>query len=572
MASHGHSLALLGNFTLDFLGRELSRQLEMRGYSNRLYLGGFNQYHQDILDPNSAFYAAAPDLALLLLDPQPFLRPGQEAILAGEDPAAIGRRLASETLDLIATAQQRLPRTTFLLSSFFTPPHQGLPGLEFNTRHGLGQMVAAYNLGLAERAQSDPQLVVVDLEGLLRWQGAARLFDERLWIVGRILFSRDGDQALARWLLASIYPLWGGARKVLVLDLDNTLWGGVLGEDGPRDVKLGPAEMGLAFQEFQRGLLQLHHHGVILAINSKNNPRDVEELFRVNPHMVLKPEHFAVKMINWRDKAANMAEIARRLNLGLDSLVFLDDSPSERALIRQELPMVAVPEFPADPALLKTFLWEVALDHFNRVSLTKEDIDKGRQYRMRGLSEELRESSTNLEEFLRGLEMRARVRLLESQDLPRVAQLTQKTNQFNLTTRRYGEPEILVMQQDGRHRIFTLELEDKFGHHGLVGVLIAENLPERETEWKVDTFLLSCRVIGRGAEDFMVAAVGGFLRGLGATRLIGEYVPSAKNAQVAGLYPRLGFSPLPDQKRAWVFDLGPEGPPFPDWIKADQLP
>lgn len=234
--------------------------------------------------------------------------------------------------------------------------------------------------------------------------------------------------------------------------------------------------------------------------------------------------------------------------------------------------MVAVPEFPADPALLKTFLWEVALDHFNRVSLTKEDIDKGRQYRMRGLSEELRESSTNLEEFLRGLEMRARVRLLESQDLPRVAQLTQKTNQFNLTTRRYGEPEILVMQQDGRHRIFTLELEDKFGHHGLVGVLIAENLPERETEWKVDTFLLSCRVIGRGAEDFMVAAVGGFLRGLGATRLIGEYVPSAKNAQVAGLYPRLGFSPLPDQERAWVFDLGPEDPPFPDWIKAEQLP
>lgn len=572
MVDNHHRLAVLGNFTLDFLGRELTRQLEARGYLASLHLGGYDQYRQEMLDPNSAFYAADPDLVLLLLDPRPSMQSCQQAILTGADPMQLGNQLAAELLALVVTAQTRMPQATFLLSTLFAPPRQGLPGLEFNTRHGLGQLVATYNAALAARAQADPQLSLVDMEGLLRWQGAANLFDERLWIIGRILFSRAGDQAMARWLLANIYPLWGGTKKALVLDLDNTLWGGVLGEDGPHNVKLGPAETGLAFQEFQQGLHQLFQCGVILAINSKNNYQDVDELFRVNQHMILKPEHFAVKMINWQDKAANMKEIARRLNLGLDSFVYLDDNPSERALVRQELPMVAVPDFPTDPALLKTFLWEVALDNFNRVSLTKEDIDKGQQYRIRGLSEELRETSTNLEEFLHSLEMRGRVRLLEGRDLARVAQLTQKTNQFNLTTRRYSEPEVLAMHQGEDHHIFTLELEDKFGSHGLVGVLIAARAPEQVAVWRVDTFLLSCRVIGRGAEDFLVAATGGFLRGMGASRLIGEYLPSTKNAQVAGLYTRLGFSPLPDREGAWAFDLDSGGPPFPPWIKADQLP
>ncbi|MBI5523055.1 MAG: HAD-IIIC family phosphatase [Desulfarculus sp.] len=572
MADHHHKLALLGNFTLDFLARELGRQLEGRGYLAQMHLGGYNQYHQEILDPQSALYAMAPGLVLLLLDPHPFLGPAREAILAGDDPAQVGSRLAAETLALAAMAQQRLPRATLLLSTFFLPPQETLPGLEFNTPHGLAPLVAAYNAALAAQAQADPRLRLLDMEGLLRWQGAASLFDERLWIIGRIRFSRAGDQALARWLAASIYPLWGGTRKVLVLDLDNTLWGGVLGEEGPLGVKLGEEEMGLAYKEFQQGLAHLCRSGVILAVNSKNNPQDVEEIFRQNHQMALKSDHFAVKMINWSDKAANMREIARRLNLGLDSLVFLDDNPAERALIRQELPMVAVPEFPDDPALLKTFLWEVALDHFNRLSLTSEDLAKGEQYRIRGLTEELRDGATDLDQFLASLEMRGRVRLLDGPSLARVAQLTQKTNQFNLTTRRYSEAQVLDMGQSERHRVFVLELDDKFGGHGLVGVIIAAQEQDRPATWLMDTFLLSCRVIGRGAEDFFLALVGRYLRGLGATSLVGQYLPSAKNAQVAELYPRLGFSPLPGQDGRWTLDLATGGLQPPAWIAVEQAP
>ena len=572
MVDKHKKLALLGNFTLDFLARALSRQLEERGYPVKIHLGGYNQYHQEILDPGSVLYGSHPDLVLLLIAPHPFVHPALEAVLSGEDPAQVAGRLAHETLSLVHKAQQGLPKATFLLSTFFVPPGVSLPGLEFNTRHGLTQVVSAYNAALAAQAQANPRLRLVDMEGLLGWKGAAQLFDERLWIIGRILFSPQGDQALARWLTASIYPLWGGAKKVLVLDLDNTLWGGVLGEEGPLGIKLGEEEVGLAFKEFQRGIANLGRWGVILAINSKNNPQDVDEVFGQNPQMVLKAEHFAVKMINWRDKASNMREIARRLNLGLDSLVFLDDNPAERALIRQELPMVAVPEFPGDPAQLKTFLWEVALDHFNRLSLTAEDMAKGEQYRIRGLTEELRDSATDLDQFLSSLAMRGRVRLMGQANLARVAQLTQKTNQFNLTTHRYSEAQVLEMDQAQSHRVFVLELDDKFGSHGLVGVIIAGQRPDQPDAWLLDTFLLSCRVIGRGAEEFFVALVAEYLRGLGAKSLVGQYLPSPKNALVAELYPRLGFDPLPGQEGLWSLELGGGAPEPPPWIALEQAP
>jgi len=572
LAGTVHNLALLGNFTLDFLAKELSTQLEQSGFAVNLHIGGYSQYQQELLDQESGFYAFSPGVAVIILDPRPFLLQARAALAAGEDVAELGARKAGEMLALVGTALDRLPSMTVLFATFYLPRGVTMPGLELNTGYGLNAFIAAFNGALARESTHNPRLKLVDMEGLIRWQGEATLFDQRLWAVGRIRFSRAGDHAMARWIGSAVRSLWGGIRKVLVLDLDDTLWGGVLGELGPSGIALGEEGLGLAYKEFQQQLAGLTDYGAILALCSKNNEEEVEEVFRTHPHMILDLKDFAARMVNWRDKATNIKEISRRLNLGLESFVFIDDNPAERALIRQKLPMVAVPEFPRDPSSLSIFLWEVVLDHFNRLGLTEEDRAKGEQYRVRGMTEELRESANDLESFWASLEMRGWVGLMEDCDRARVAQLTQKTNQFNLTTERFDEAALQKMLADKGWKIYYLKLADKFGNHGLVGVIIAGIDDDDPELWTLKTFLLSCRVIGRKAEDFFLALVADHLRSLGARRLRGIYVPSARNSQVADLYPRMGFDPVEGSQNAWEMDLERRPLRPPSFITVEQRP
>ena len=314
-------------------------------------------------------------------------------------------------------------------------------------------------------------------------------------------------------LLASEYAnfiaaRWGAVRKCIVLDLDNTLWGGVIGEDGMTGIQLGHEGIGLAFVDLQRELLNLRQKGILLAICSKNNPEDAYEVIRKHPAMILREGHFAAVEINWNDKAENICEIARRLNIGADSLVFIDDSPVERERVREAIPEVAVPEWPQDPCESKRALGRVAGEYFLKFDISGDDRRRGEMYHAQAERERLAESAGNLEDFFRSLQMKITIGGADLETLPRVTELTQKTNQFNLTTRRYTEPELAAISANEGYRIYWLKLEDRFGPNGIVGVLILRRAERGTLEHRY----FSSELPGHWAH------CGGSISGLGSAR------------------------------------------------------
>jgi FkbH-like protein len=409
-------------------------------------------------------------------------------------------------------------------------------------------------------------VAVVDVASLAAAIGFQNWHDPRMWYLTRSRWSRTALHALAERYTAAICCSVGRIRKCIVVDLDNTLWGGVVGEEGIEGLKLGEDGIGRSYVEFQIELLNLHSKGTLLAICSKNNAEDALEVFRSHPAMRLREENFAAIRINWEDKASNLRALAEELNIGLDSFVFLDDNAAERSLIRQTLPEVLVPDLPADPSGYRTLLLELAARHFYRIGITAEDWRSGEAYQAQAERRKLEASATSLAEYYRTLGMRARIGRADAFTIPRIAQLTQKTNQFNLTTRRYSEAEIWSASQNPDCAVWWLELTDQFGPNGLVGVLILRR--QQQGTLGIDTFLLSCRVMGRTAEDAFLAAIA---REMGASGLIGEYRPTAKNAVVCDLYPRLGFRLLRQEAGAelWEWKLAEASLMVPAWFEIE---
>ena len=346
-------------------------------------------------------------------------------------------------------------------------------------------------------------------------------------------------------LLASVQ---GRAAKCLVLDLDNTLWGGVVGDDGIAGIRIGQGSAeGEAFAALQRYALELKRRGVLLAVCSKNEYANALEPFEKHPDMVLRPDDIACFMANWANKADNLRQIAATLNLALDALVFVDDNPMERDLVRRELPQVAVPEVPDDPALVAQCLADAG--YFESLGLTSEDRDRTALYRTNGARAALRETATDLPAYLASLEMRLRWRRFDELGATRVVQLINKTNQFNLTTRRHGEDMVRTVRADPRARGLQFRLLDRFGDNGLIAVviLLAHDSPLappglQEGDALIDTWLMSCRVLGRGVEAATLEVLVTTARELGARRLVGEYRPTTKNALVRDHYAQLGFA------------------------------
>ncbi|MBQ3881213.1 MAG: HAD-IIIC family phosphatase, partial [Bacteroidales bacterium] len=339
-------------------------------------------------------------------------------------------------------------------------------------------------------------------------------------------------------------------KKCLVLDLDNTLWGGVLGEDGISGIKIGGDYPGKAFHFFQESLLELSKSGVILAVCSKNNEEDVFEAWEKNPFMVLRKEHFSAMRINWTDKATNLREIASELNIGLDSFVFVDDNPTERELIRQMLPMVSVPEFPSQPYELPEFYLRLVKDYFKVYSVTAEDRKKTEQYKANAARAHARRSFTDFKDFLRSLEMKVTVEAANEFNIPRIAQMTQKTNQFNLTTRRYTDADVRTFLEKG-WKIWCISVADRFGDNGITGAVFFDGR-------RIDTLLLSCRILGKGIETAFIRTVLGLVKADGFDKVIAEYIPTAKNAQVKDFYDRCGFTLTGEDAegvRSYVVDL-----------------
>ena len=313
-------------------------------------------------------------------------------------------------------------------------------------------------------------------------------------------------------------------KKCIVLDLDNTLWGGIVGEDGFDGIQLSLSGLGAAFVAFQQALLDLHDRGVMLAINSRNNFEEAMEVIRSHPNMILKEPHFAAMRINWNDKAENLMALAQELNIGLDSMVFLDDDPLNRALIRTVLPEVEVPELPANPSNYAKFL--LSLRYFNSTAITDEDKMRGNLYVTERLRREAEKSFGSQEEFLQSLGLELQIHVDDSASLSRLAQLTEKTNQFNVNKQPLTEKEIKKLIASSRHQVWHGHLMDRFGDYGITNLAIAEHKKDR---WKIGQFLMSCRVIGRGVEEAFLSAMAGLAQSRRINKLEIKFVSTEKN-------------------------------------------
>jgi FkbH-like protein len=543
-----------------------------------VYVSDFGQWAQDILSPVTPLYKFSPDVIVLLLAgsalfPRTILDPE-----AGHDTLEAERTHGLAEIEaLIAAARRHSPGASLVVHTFSLPDRSPFGLLDLKQERGQRSRVEALNAGLVELVRDLPEVLLLDQERVEARHGKSRVRDDRLWYVAGIPFSESFLPVLAAEYIRIIRPLKGLVRKCVILDLDETLWGGVVGEDGLDGIKLGGNDApGNAYYDFQLALDGLQRRGVLLAVCSKNNPEDVWPVIDGHPHMVLRRSHFVATRLNWRDKASNILEIARELSLGVDSIVFLDDNPAERALVRQQLPEVLTVEMPADPAYFVRTLLE--LDVFESLGLTDEDRQRGEMYRQsqaRHEHEEIRTAPGDLRTHLESLQIAVTIRRATPFSIARIAQLVNKTNQFNLTTRRYTEAQVRAMADatDG-WAVYSLNVTDRFGDQGLTGVALVR---VGGKAWIIDSFLLSCRVLGRGVEDALLAHVVASAKAAGARLLHGVFVPTAKNAPARGFYPERGFHFLPSAPEAdggTVFELSLDAPEAqrerPTWLRLTE--
>ena len=451
------------------------------------------------------------------------------------DTALLAQEIRSymDQLELVLTAAE--PSKPFIIFSLVNLFPLKMTG----NGNEVEEAIAAFNHFAVQKATGNAKVKWVDLSEFVACYDSGMLVDWKYYLMSQTLLNPKLKRDFRQWWYRIQEEMDLKRKKCLVLDLDNTLWGGVLGEDGIDGIQLGGDYPGKAYTYWQQALLQLSRAGVILAICSKNNEADVLEAWEKNPFMVLKREHFSATRINWKDKATNIAELADELNIGLDSMVFLDDNPSERELVKQLLPQVEVPDFPDKPYLLMPFFKQLVDKYFRIYTVTNEDLAKAEQYQANALRRAEQARFADLDEYLYSLDIQIDVMEADEHNLPRIAQMTQKTNQFNLTTRRYTEAQVQQRLNQG-WRVYCMRVSDRFGDSGITGTVFLE--PVGDVGVNIDTLLLSCRILGKGIEDAFVKTVLNLLRLDGYRKLTADYLPTSKNGQTADFYDRLGMT------------------------------
>ena len=558
LATRPVRLAVLGSSTLDHLLAPIRVAALRRGLWVTTYQPDYGQYLQELTDRASALHAFAPDAILFAFDAHHLLRRADPALDEAGAQAALDDTLA-ELRGLWGTARDAF--RCQILQQTALPVFPPLLGLNEDRLPGSPAALAPrLNMALRQAARDDG-VDLLTLDARAAQEGVAAWHDPVLWLRARQevtpLAAPMYGELVARLLAAA----QGRGAKCLVLDLDNTLWGGVIGDDGLEGIVIGQGSaLGEAFASFQSYALALARRGVILAACSKNDEANALEPFDAHPEMVLRRGDIAAFVANWNDKAANLREIARSLNIGLDALVFADDNPFERNLIRRELPMVMVPELPEDPALFARCISDAG--YFEGLGVTEEDRARTAHYRANRQRATLAASTTDMDAYLRSLDMALLWRPFDRTGLKRVTQLINKSNQFNLTTIRYGEEEVAAVIADPRAFGLQLRLTDRFGDNGIIAVVIGRLRDAGGVE--IDTWLMSCRVLGRRVEQATLALVVEQARALGATRLVGRYRRTAKNAMVADHYAKLGFKALAPDGEDALYELD-----LADWRAAD---
>ena len=506
------------------------------------HTGEFNAWQQEMLDPESPLYSFQPDVAVLAVQTRDIaIENGLERF---RDAIAAFRKHSSAAL------------IVHLLEQPATVP-EGI--FDAQQENGTGEAIRNVNRGLREIAREYRGVYLLDYDALVARHGRAHWGDERKWLTVRLPIASPNLPHMAAEWLRFLHPLAGKSAKCVAVDLDNTLWGGVIGEDGMNGIRLGQEYPGAAFQQVQRALLDLTKRGILLAICSKNNPADAEEALSGHPGMLLQPRDFAAMRINWNDKAQNLREIAEELNIGLDSIAFLDDNPVERQHVREHAPEAIVIDLPEDPMQYARAIRDCPW--FERLSLSEEDRRRGALYAAQRERAELEKKVTSKEDFYRSLEQVCDIARVNESTVARVAQLTQKTNQFNLTTRRYTEQQIAAMAECPGWSVWSLRVKDRYEDNGLVGVAISK---VQDGVCEIDTFLMSCRVIGRTVETALLSRIAADAKNKGALMLQGQFIPTKKNVPAAGFYRDHGFIEDPDG--VWKMDLRERGIALPEWI------
>lgn len=528
-------VALLSSFTVDALVFYVDLEFRTLGLVPETYVAPFNSWVQEVIADDSGLRRFNPEITFLAISIDDLVPE-----LAGTPSESHLYEAGNAAVDQVLEVARRFTAWsdgTLIVHSFYSAyrsPLGILKGLAPLTRMS---WLAELNARLADGLHALPRAYLLDMNEVLLYRAGGTFDNPKMRYLGRM---RLGDRVLpevARAYARYVAPVKGLTRKCVVVDLDNTLWGGIVGEDGPHGVKLGNASPGVEYQDFQRYLLSLTERGFLLAINSKNNPEDALEVIRSHEGMILKEEVFSAIRINWHSKTENMISIAKELNIGIDSMVFLDDNPHERELMRQILPQVLTLDLPSDPSLYRQTV-EV-LPQLQTLVLTEEDRTRVDQYRAKRQRDQVRVVAHSLEEYLHSLEIAVEIRQASDTALPRVHQLFERTNQFNLTVRRYEQGQLATFAHDPGWRLYTLRARDRFGDHGIV----ATSLVRAEADhWIVDSFLMSCRVIGYGLETALLASVSADARHADATRIIGEYIESKKNSPAGDFYPRHGFT------------------------------
>ncbi len=537
----GYRMVLVGDCATQHIAQAVSGYAYEEGIGLELLDTDYDQILAQVMDPDSELYRYRADAILIVMC--------TEKLYEAYCGMPVGERdgFAAEKYEEICRIWKRLQE--------YSHPETGrkMKILQFNFAEADDRCFGNYancvessflwqlrklNLLFMQGAQNGG-IYPVDISYVQNLYGRQRFHDEKLYYIAKMPFSTEALPAIAREVISIIKAVMARLKKCVILDLDQTLWGGVIGDDGLEGIQIGELGIGHAFWEFQLWLKELTKRGVILAVCSKNDEEKAKEPFLKHPEMALRLEDIAVFIANWEDKAGNIRKIAEILNLGMDSFVFIDDNPFERNLVRSMLPEVTVPELPEDPALYLSYLKEQNL--FETISYSEADQDRTRQYREEAGRTSLKQQFATYEEYLEQLGMSAEAKPFDAFHIPRIAQLSQRSNQFNLRTVRYTEEEAAGLAEDDQYITLYFTLKDKFGDHGLISLVV---MKKEEDSLFIENWLMSCRVLKRTMEAFIVNTMLEEAKKADAVRVVGEYIKTPKNAMVEHLYEEMGFYPL----------------------------
>jgi HAD-superfamily phosphatase, subfamily IIIC/FkbH-like domain len=527
----GSSLYPLHELVEQFVGAQASKGW----WWTELFKGDYDNYISEILDPTSDLYGFSPDVILLIPNSQRCVYQG--LLTDSPDQQRSAAAAAAEDILTLARAARDRSGAEIILANFLPAPDFD-PG-PFRVR-SFGSDWSFRKLVNLELGLNAPSFVhILDAEFLATRRGTASVYDHRGWFETKQLYASDFAVDIAREVGSIVASLHKSSKKVLALDLDNTLWGGVIGDDGMTGIEIGGTHArGEAFKQFQLAIAQLAKRGVVLAVCSKNDYKNATEPFEKHPEMVLRLKDIASFQANWEPKSENLRRIAQELNLGLDSIVFVDDNPAEIEIVNQFVPEIETILLGPDPSTYASHLLNCR--YFEPRSITADDLQRGEQYQAQAArTAAMSTSGTDMASYLTSLDMHSVISEFTSVDVPRISQLINKSNQFNVTTRRRTEAEVEALMTDSTHYAFSVRLADKFGDNGLISVVIVR---VEGTTAVVDTWLMSCRVLKRQMEEEVANEIVRLAILRGCTEVIGDYLPTEKNGMVRDLFPRMGYT------------------------------